>query len=65
MNSWITIDSAPFGLDLQLAVIEEGKVAALRFPCRREGSRWIASDTERPVVVQPTHWRQWRNGTSL
>ncbi|TSE11637.1 hypothetical protein C1D09_013375 [Mesorhizobium intechi] len=61
---WESIDSAPPGRDLQLAVIEDGRVTALRFPCRLEGSQWIASDTERPVTVRPTHWRRWGAGTS-
>ena len=58
---WNSIDTAPHGLDLELAVIDEDGPHALVFPCRRaiNGGGWVSSETNRLVDVDPTHWREW------
>jgi hypothetical protein len=56
---WKPIDTAPFGQDLQLSVIENGEVHALVFPCRRSTAGWSHGHTHAPVPVRPTHWRLW------
>jgi hypothetical protein len=56
---WQPIDSAPFGQDLQLGVIEGGEAHSLVFPCRRTNDGWLNGRTNRPVPVRPTHWRPW------
>lgn len=56
---WNPIATAPFDRDLQLSVIERDEVHALAFACRREPRGWINALTRTPVVVDPTHWRQW------
>lgn len=56
---WETISTAPFGRDLELAVIEGGRVHALVFACRRTTEGWIKAKTGDRVVVNPTHWRSW------
>jgi hypothetical protein len=56
---WQTINSAPFCCDLQLAVINAGGVHALVFPCRRVLRGWVKAETNEPVHVYPTHWREW------
>ena len=56
---WQPIDSAPFGQDLQLGVIEGGEVHSLVFPCRRTKDGWLNGRTSKPVPVRPTHWRPW------
>lgn len=52
--------AAPFDRNLQLAVIDTaGEVHALVFPCRRVLRGWVNSQTDAPVHVFPTHWREW------
>ncbi len=58
---WNPIHTAPFGLDLELAVIEEGEVHALVFACRRTRDGWINARTGAVVEVRPTHWREWQD----
>lgn len=56
---WETIATAPFGQDLELAVIEGDRVYALVFACRRGPGGWIKAKSGDRVVVNPTHWRSW------
>jgi len=56
---WETISTAPFGRDLELAVIERDRVHPLVFACRRAPDGWIKVRTLERVVVSPTHWRPW------
>jgi hypothetical protein len=59
MFDWQPISTAPFDRDLQLSVIENGKVYALVFACRRTQAGWIDARTGKSVFVDPTHWRVW------
>jgi hypothetical protein len=56
---WETISTAPFGRDLELAVIEGDRVHSLVFACRRAPGGWIKVQTLERVIVSPTHWRLW------
>jgi hypothetical protein len=56
---WEPVSSAPYGHDLELAVIEREIPHALAFPCRRVLDGWINAETMKPVAVRPTHWRPW------
>lgn len=56
---WRSTATAPFDLDLQLAVIDSTGEHALVFPCRRVLRGWVNSQTRLPVHVFPTHWREW------
>lgn len=56
---WQPIASAPFGVDLELAVIDRDGVHALVFPCRRGLTGWVKSEFGERVDVSPTHWRGW------
>jgi hypothetical protein len=38
---WQLIVTAPFGCDLELAVIDKDGPHALAFPCRRDSDGWI------------------------
>ncbi len=58
---WQPVASAPYDLDLELAVIDAKGIHALIFPCRRIPAGWLKSGTQQWVDVQPTHWREWRN----
>jgi hypothetical protein len=56
---WETISTAPFGRDLELAVIEGNRVHPLVFACRRAPDGWLKVQTLERIVVSPTHWRPW------
>lgn len=57
---WEGIESAPYGHELELAVMEDGVAHALVFPCRRGPSGWKHAETGAVIKVEPTHWRHWR-----
>lgn len=57
--TWQPIANAPFGVDLELAVIDRDDVHALVFPCRRGLTGWVKSELGGRVEVSPTHWRGW------
>ena len=59
---WQPIANAPFGRDLELAVINRDGTHSLVFPCRRSLSGWIKSMTRELIEVSPTHWREWGEG---
>jgi hypothetical protein len=61
---WQLIPTAPFGCDLELAVIDGGDPHALVFPCRRILGGWIKIETNRRIEVHPTHWRLWESDTA-
>jgi hypothetical protein len=61
---WRAIASAPFGRDLELAVIDANEVHALVFPCRRVLRGWVKAKTNSSVNVHPTHWREWDDSVS-
>jgi len=56
---WQFISTAPFDLDLELAVIDQDGPHTLVFPCRRIADGWINAETKRRIDVRPTHWREW------
>lgn len=55
---WQPITSAPFGVDLEVAVIDGEEIYTLIFPCRRDVRGWL-NDSGASVQIHPTHWRQW------
>jgi hypothetical protein len=57
---WQPIRTAPFDMDLELAVIEGQEVHALVFPCQRRVEGWVGSHDQILITVVPTHWRVWR-----
>lgn len=61
---WHVIADAPFGCDLELAVLDEEGTHALVFACRRVVGGWIHSETKERVDVRPTHWRKWQADVS-
>jgi hypothetical protein len=56
---WKLISSAPFDCDLELAVIDDGGIHALVFPCRRTIGGWMDAETKDHIDVDPSHWREW------
>ncbi|SMC73279.1 hypothetical protein [Rhizobium sp. RU36D] len=61
---WKPITKAPFGHDLEIAVIDGDGPHALVFPCRRSLAGWVRSETRELVDVSPTHWRPWEQSES-
>ena len=61
---WRSIATAPFNRDLQLAVLGSAGASPLVFPCRRVLRGWLKSETNAPVEIYPTHWREWRDAFS-
>jgi hypothetical protein len=61
---WQPTATAPFGTDLQLAVIGPGGVHTLVFPCRRVLRGWVNATTNEVVQVRVTHWRKWNEAFS-
>ncbi len=57
---WEPICTAPFGVDIELAVLFNGEAHALVFPCRRIIDGWANAETAEKLAVRPTHWRIWR-----
>lgn len=60
LNRWEPIARAPFGRDLELAVMEGGEIHALNFPSRRAVGGWLNAETEKRIEIRPTHWREWK-----
>jgi hypothetical protein len=56
---WQPISTAPFGPDLELAVIDGDGPHALVFPCRRILGGWMKVESKEQIDVHPTHWREW------
>jgi hypothetical protein len=56
---WEEISTAPFNRNLELAVIEEGRVYPLVFACRRAPGGWVKVSSVERVAISPTHWRLW------
>ena len=61
---WQLIGTAPYDVDLELAVIDAQGAHTLVFPCRRVLHGWIKAGTNEPVDVYPTHWREWDDSVS-
>ena len=61
---WQPISTAPYDLDVELAVIDRDGEHVLIFPCRRKGTdSWIDALTGRIIEVQPTNWCEWSEKT--
>lgn len=54
-----SLSDIPKDRDVRLAVIEQGDVHALVFPCRRTGNSFVDAKTKRVVDLNPTHWQEW------
>jgi len=58
-HMWRSVESAPYGRSLELAVIDQDGVHALVFPCERGAAGWKNVATGARVDIRPTHWRAW------
>jgi len=60
-GEWQAVSDAPFGRDIEIAVIKSATPHAVAFPCRRILGGWMDSQSRERLNVQPTHWRDWVN----
>ena len=58
-EKWLPVSIAPTDRDLEVCVIELGRVHALIFPCRKKATGWVDASTGKLVNIAPTHWRLW------
>lgn len=58
---WQSIATAPFDRDLELAVINYKGTHTFVFPCRRILGGWMKAETNTPIILYPTHWREWHS----
>ncbi len=56
---WQCISTAPFDIEIELAVIDSEGLHALVFPCHRASHGWTKAETAESIAVRPTHWRPW------
>jgi len=56
---WQPISTAPFDLELELAVIDGDGEHVLAFPSRRVSNGWVDATNNQSIDVRPTHWREW------
>ena len=56
---WQPIATAPPNAELELSIYDKGKYHALAFPCQLDGSGWRDVRVNRPLQLEPTHWRLW------
>jgi hypothetical protein len=59
---WQPVTTAPYGVDLEVAVINAAGTYAVVFPCRRGVYGWINAASGASVDVHPSHWRRWDDG---
>jgi hypothetical protein len=55
---WQPITGAPSGEDVEVLVADNFGSYALAFPCRLTRDGWVNANTDSPLEVRPTHWRQ-------
>jgi hypothetical protein len=60
---WNSVSSAPYGRDIELAVIDRDGEHVLVFACRRATEGWVKAETGERLEVHPTHWREWEERT--
>ena len=63
LDKWLPVSIAPADTDLEVCVIDRrGNLHPLVFPVHKRGANWIDASTKKPVDIEPTHWRTWRDG---
>jgi hypothetical protein len=58
-SDWKPIATAPADADVELSIYDQGEYHTLVFPCRRDGYVWRDVSANRPMPLEPTHWRLW------
>jgi hypothetical protein len=62
---WHPISTAPHNQVLEIRVLDENRLVAIPFPCRRNNaSDWINNDLGTRVYMRPVRWRIWQKTKS-
>jgi hypothetical protein len=61
---WRDISTAPLDRNVEVQVANGSEYFVLLFPCRQTDRGWINVIKNLPLSLEPTHWREWRMGTS-
>ena len=65
LSRWRLISTAPSNQELEIRIVEDGKVSKVEFPClRTNDGAWIDVDLGTEIKLQPVEWRHWRYGKS-
>lgn len=58
---WRLISTAPSNQELELRIVEDGKISVLEFPClRTNAGAWINVDLGAEIKFQAVEWRIWQ-----
>jgi hypothetical protein len=55
---WQPISGVPADQEVEVLVTDNFGSYPLAFPCRLTQKGWVNANTESPLEVHPTHWRQ-------
>ncbi len=58
MADWMPIESAPFGREIEVSVLDRDGYHAFVFPVRRTADGWVAAGVKGFIWIDPTHWRE-------
>jgi len=65
LSHWHSISTAPCNQDVELRLVEEGKIVTLQFPCRQlNAGEWIDADLGTRIQIAPVEWRVWQKSKS-
>jgi hypothetical protein len=61
LSKWRLISTAPSNQELELRIVEDGKISVLEFPClRTNAGTWINVDLGAEIRFQAVEWRIWQ-----
>jgi hypothetical protein len=62
LSKWRLISTAPSNQELELRIMEDGKISVLEFPCLRTNTgTWINVDLGAEIKFQAVEWRVWQH----
>lgn len=61
LRGWLPISLAPEEGCLEVGTIGKTGIVPLGFPCVRDDLGWWNAWSDEPVLIHPTHWRNWRD----
>jgi hypothetical protein len=65
LSHWHPISTAPPNQDLEIQALNENRLVAIPFPCKRtNASDWINTDLGTRVHMRPVRWRIWQKAKS-
>ena len=65
LSHWHLISTAPCNHELELRIVEGGKVVTLEFPCLQTNvGTWNNVDLGSAIRIQPVQWRVWQRDKS-